>query len=68
VEYQIITKTKGYRLRQSYVTFCEEFNGSLTILQKGKVLKYRALDQGETPIPIVDEKTIHHTVEQTKLK
>jgi len=68
IEYQIITKTKGYRLRQSYVTLCEEFNGALTILQKGRVLDYRTLNQGEAPIPIVDEKTIHHTVEQAKTK
>ncbi len=68
VEYQIMTKTKGYRLRQSHVTLCEEFNGTLTILQKGKALKYRTLNQGETPIPIVDEKTIHHTVNQAKQK
>ena len=68
VEYQIMTKTKGYRLRQSYVTLCEEFNGTLTILQKGKTLKYRTLHQGEKPIPIVDEKTIHNTVDQAKQK
>jgi hypothetical protein len=68
IEYQIITKTKGYRLRQSYVTFCEEFNGTLTILQKGRALEYRTLNQGEAPIPIVDEKTIHNTVEQAKRK
>ncbi len=68
VEYQIITKTKGYRLRQSYVTLCEEFNGTLTIFQKGRVLEYRTLNQGEAPIPIVDEKTLHHTIEQAKRK
>jgi len=68
IEYQIITKTKGYRLRQSYVTLCEEFNGKMTILQKGSTLKFRTLNQGDAPIPIVDEKTIQHTVEQAKLK
>jgi len=68
IEYQIITKTKGYRLRQSYVTLCEEFNGTLTIFQNGKALEYRTLNEGEAPIPIVDEKTIHHTIEQAKLK
>ena len=68
VEYQIMTKTKGYRLRQSYVTLCKEFNGTLTILQNGRLLEYRTLNQGEAPIPIVDEKTIHHTIDQAKLK
>jgi len=68
VEYQIMTKTKGYRLRQSHVTLCEEFNGTITILQKGKVLKHRTLNKGEAPIPIVDEKTLQYTIEQAKLK
>ncbi len=68
IEYQIITKTKGYRLRQSYVTLCEAFNGEMTILQKGKTLAFRTLNKGEKPIPVVDEKTIHHTIEQAKLK
>jgi len=68
VEYQIITKTKGYRLRQSYVTLCEDFSGKITILQKGKVLAYRTLRKGEAPIPVVDEKTLHHTIEQAKQK
>lgn len=68
IEYQIISKTKGYRLRQSYVTLCEEFNGTLTILQNGRALKFRTLNQGEAPIPIVDEKTIQHTVEQAMQK
>jgi len=68
IEYQIITKTKGYRLRQSYVTLCEAFNGEITILQKGNTLAFRTLNKGEKPIPVVDEKTIHHAIEQAKLK
>ena len=64
IEYQIITKTKGYRLLQSHVTICEEFNGTLTLLQKGKSLNYRVFKKGDKPIAIVDEKTIHHTVEE----
>ena len=68
IEYQIITKTKGYRLRQSHVTICEEFNGTLTILQKGKSLNYRVFKKGDKPIAIVDEKTVHHTIEEAKLK
>jgi transcriptional regulator of NAD metabolism len=49
VEYQIITKTKGYRLRQSYVTLCEAFNGEITILQKGNTLAFRTLNKGKKP-------------------
>lgn len=68
IEYQIITKTKGYRLRQSNVTLCEAFNGEITILQKGNTFAFRTLNKGEKPIPVVDEKTLHHAIEQAKLK
>ena len=68
IEYQIITKTKGYRLRQSTVTLCESFNGEITILQKGNTLAFRMLNKGEKPIPVVDEKNLHHAIEQAKLK
>ena len=66
IEYQIQTKTKGYRLRKSKVTLCEAFNGEITILQHGKVLDYRVLQEGEAPPPIVDEKGIHYAVDQAK--
>jgi len=49
IEYQIITKTKGYRLRQSYVTLCEEFDGTLTILQKGKKIGIPHIEQRREP-------------------
>lgn len=45
-QYQIQTKTKGYRLRQGKVTLCESFSGELTILHKGETLDYRTLGKG----------------------
>ncbi len=68
IEYQMITKSKGHRLRQSYITICEAFNGAITILNKGKTLKYRVFKKGNAPIPIADEKTIQQIVENAKDK
>lgn len=67
-QYQIQTKTKGYRLRRSKVTLCETFDGQVTLLSKGQILNYRTLEKGEKPIPVSDEKTISHVVEQAKQK
>ena len=67
-QYQIQTKTKGYRLQRSKVTLCEAFDGQITRLSKGQILNYRTLEKGEKPIPVTDGKTISHVVEQAKQK
>ena len=64
-EYQLTGQGKGYRLRDAQVTVCEAFDGSVTLLYKGG-LPYRILGEGEPPIPLDDEKSIHATVEQAK--
>jgi transposase len=66
VEYQLQNYGKGYRLRGATVTVCEAFDGSVTLLHKGHSLTYRKLQQGEAPVPIVDEKSVHAQVEQAK--
>ena len=65
-EYQIIGQGKGYRLRGSLVTLCESFDGNVTLLSKGQALSYRLLEQGEPPIPIEDEKSVHSRIDQIK--
>lgn len=65
-EYQITGQGKGYRLRGSLVTLCEGFDGSVTVLSKGQPLSYRLLNQGEPPIPIEDEKSVHGRIDQIK--
>src|SRR5690554_1254847 len=65
-EYQITGQGKGYRLRKSFVTLCESFDGTITILSKGKALSYRLLEQGEAPIPIEDKKSVHGRIDQIK--
>lgn len=65
-EYQLTGQGKGYRIRGAQVTVCETFDGSVTLLYKGQSLPYRVLNEGEAPIPLDDEKSIHATVEQVK--
>ena len=65
-EYQLQGQGKGYRLRGTSVTLCEAFDGSVTVLHKGRTLGYHILATGEHPAPLDDEKSVHYTVEQVK--
>lgn len=66
VQYQIQTKTKGYRLRKSTITVIESFDGTVTLLNKGKPLDYRTYQPDEQPAIITDEKGINVVVDQVK--
>ena len=59
---------KGYRLRGGRITLCEAFDGTVTVMHEGHVLDYRILASGEPPVPLDDEKSVHHTVDQAKAK
>ena len=65
-EYQLTGQGKGYRLRGAQITVCEAFDGSVTLLYQGRALPYRILNEGEPPIPLDDEESIHATVEKAK--
>lgn len=65
-EYQLQGLGKGYRLRKAMVTVCEAFDGGVTVLHEGRSLPYQLLAEGEHPIPLDDEKSLHHTVDQAK--
>jgi len=67
-EYQLTGQGKGYRLRGAQVTVCEAFDGTVTLLYKGLSLPYRILREGEPPIPLDDEKSLHQTVDQAKAR
>lgn len=67
-EYQLQGYGKGYRLRGATVTVCEAFDGSVTLLHKGLTLACRKLQQGEAPVPVVDEKSVHAQIERAKQK
>lgn len=64
-EYQRQSYGKGYRLRGALVTVCEDFNGQITLLHKGKILAYRTYQQGKSIVMIADDKTVLNHVEQT---
>jgi transposase InsO family protein len=63
-EYQLQGYGKGYRLRGATVTVCEDSNGQITLLHKGKTLAYRIFQQGESIVMIADDKTVLNHVEQ----
>jgi len=67
-EYQLQGQGKGYRLRGARVTLCEAFDGTVTVLHAGHTLDYRILASGAPPVPLDDEKSIHHSVEQAKAR
>ena len=67
-EYQIQAKGRGYGLRGASVTICEPFSGPVTILRQGRALPWRLLAEGEVPIPLDDEKSVHERVEQATNK
>lgn len=67
-EYQLQGQGKGYRLRGATLTVCEAFNGTITLLHKGHIMPYRLLAEGEPPVPLDDEKSVHHSVDQAKAR
>ncbi len=50
------------------VTLCEAFDGTVTVLHAGHTLDYRILATGEPPIPLDDEKSPHHSVDQARAR
>ena len=67
-EYQIQTQAPGYALRKATITVCAAFDGTITLLYKGRALPYRILKQGEPPIPLADEKSVQSVVNQAKAR
>ena len=55
-------------MRGAAVTVCESLDGSVSLLYKGKKLRYRVLNEGEVPVPVADEKSIHRFVDDAKEK
>lgn len=66
-EFQLHGQGQGYRLRGAQVTIIESFAGEITVMHQGTILPYRRLTTGESPIPLADEKSIHHTLEQARI-
>ena len=65
-EYQVTGRGQGYRLRGAAVTVCEAFDGSVTVLHKGRELAVRQLAEGEEAVAVEDEKTVRRRVDRAK--
>ena len=65
-EYQIQGQGRGYRLRGSTVTVCEDFDGGISLRCQGKTLDYQVLAVGAATIPTDDEKSVWSTVEKAR--
>ncbi len=66
-EYQIQNQGPGYALRKAAITVCAAFDGTMTLLYKGRSLPYRILKEGEPPIPLADEKSVADVVTQARV-
>jgi len=66
--YQLKIKGIGYAMRGAMMTVCESFDGTVTLLYKGKEQPYTTYKRGEKPQPVADDKTINQIVDQTIIK
>ena len=64
-EYRVTGRGKGYRLRGAAVTVCRAFDGSVTVLHKGRELPVRLFRDGEAAA-VADEKTVARRVDRIK--
>ena len=62
--YQVNIKGIGYAMRGATITICEAFDGTVTLLYKGKPLQYSTFKRGEKVPEPVSEKGINQAVEQ----
>ena len=67
-EHQLTGEGKGHRLRGAAVTVCKGFDGSVSVLLKGRELAFRVLSEGEAPVPVADEKDVRDRVEEARAK
>lgn len=67
-EYQLTGQGRGYRLRGARITVCAAFDGTVTLLHQGRRLAYQILREGEPPVPLDDEKSLHQTVDAAQVR
>ena len=63
-EYQLTAPQPGYRLRGAQVTVCHGWDDTVTVLREGRRLPFRVLAEGDTPVPLHDDKTVNAAVDQ----
>lgn len=66
--YQVNIKGIGYAMRGSMLTICEAFDGSVSLLYKGKPLQYTTFKRGDKIPDPVNEKSINQVVNQAMIE
>ncbi len=59
--YQIKTAAQGYQLRKASITVCDDQQGNVTLLYKGKALEYSTLDKKNRVSDAVGRKELQQT-------
>ena len=67
-EHQLTGEGKGRRLRGAAVTVCKGYDGTATVLHKGRSLDFRVLAEGEAAVPVEDEKGVRDRVEEARVE
>ena len=67
-EHQLTGQGKGRRLRGAAVTVRKGFNGTATVLRKGRSLDFRVLAEGEAAVPVEDGKGVRDRVERARVE
>jgi len=62
--YQIQTESSGLSMRKGHITVCESFDGEITLLYKGKKMKYKTFRRQEKQLLPQDAKTLNRIVDQ----
>lgn len=63
--YQMKISGIGYAMRGATVTVCEDFQGKVTLLYKGRKLAYESWKRGDQSPAVKDAKEINQTIDQT---
>lgn len=68
VIYQVQVDRPSYAMRKTQVTVCEDVQGCITILYKGRPLPYLVLERQPRQSEVVSSKSLNHTLRQEPLK
>jgi transposase len=63
VIYQVKTDGQGYGLRHAKTTVCEDLEGKVTLIYKGKKLNYSCYEKRTKTAEIVEAKTLNHKID-----
>ena len=65
-EFQLVGEGKGRRLRGAAVTVCKGFDGTASVLLKGRKLAFRVLAEGEAAVAVAGGKDVRDRVDAAK--